>query len=162
MNNKKPSEHCNSLNICATNFTKSRPDQTIASVLTRTSKGDHSKFPVTSSEVQFIELSSDEGENARDDPVHLEDSDQDDIEQSAGTSLPSPTRSLNAQAPPSQDDDLVFVGEERPAVMSCKECGSRLFAFSAEAHMKFHEESEKVTRKAEHRQRRQIKKGKDR
>jgi hypothetical protein len=137
---------CCSLNVCATNFTKSRPDQTIANVFARTAKNSNGKAQPNTSEVQFIELSSDEDENQRPDPVFL-DSDMDDIKPSKPSTLPKTEEGLVADtmpdAPASQDDDLVFVGEERAAVMNCKECGSRLFAFSAEAHMKFHEESKK-------------------
>lgn len=160
---KASSEHIyRSLNICATNFTKSRPDQTIASILARSSKTENSKAQVTTSAVEFIELSSDEGEAALDDVTAQlgNSSDQDDVKVYAQTtSRTAATGSMDA-APASQDDDLVFVGEERPAVMSCKVCGSRLFAFSAEAHMKFHEESKKVSSKSERRHKQPTRKGK--
>jgi hypothetical protein len=38
-----------------------------------------------------------------------------------------------------EEDDLEFIGEDRPAFTTCKLCGSRLFAFSAAAHKAFHE-----------------------
>lgn len=124
-----------SLNVCATNFTKAKPDQNIASVFARTSNGVRLKTKISEQEPSIIQLSSDEEESTGE-PVILEDSDADDVK---------PTTALlqddTAVILSSQDDDLVFVGEERPNVMSCKECGSRLFAFSAAAHMKFHEES---------------------
>lgn len=156
--------HFCSLNICATNFTKSRPDQTIANVFARTAKNSNRKTQTNRSAVQFIELSSDEDESLRPDPVFLE-SDMEDIKPSPLLATDEAAMHKNdaPEAPASQDDDLVFVGEERPAVMHCKECGSRLFAFSAEAHMKFHEESKKSTAKiSSHRDRPHANKNKGR
>lgn len=95
-------------------------------------------------------------------PVYLDDSDDGDCKPHI-TKVEQHEISDEDLIPASQEDDLVFVGEERPAVTKCKECGSRLFAFSAAAHMKFHEESKKHNAKRTgQRDRVHIKKGKHR
>lgn len=46
------------------------------------------------------------------------------------------------------DEGVVYVGEQRPTLVTCRECGARLFAFSARAHRAFHEQSGGATSKA--------------
>jgi hypothetical protein len=135
---------CTSINICATNFTKSRPDRTIASAFAKAINGHKRGGKARQAESALIQLSSDDEEcteqTKQEFTYTLEDTDVEDVKPAAGTKHELSDENGHAPMTLSEYGDLIFIGEDRPKVITCKECGSMLFAFSAHIHAKFHEE----------------------
>lgn len=133
-----------SLNVCAANFSTSRPSQNIAAALAA------SKRPRKRDEVDLTLLPSDDvtsedgfsqTADGAIDPITIED-EEDTVAFREGPSSIRQKAEACIQLDDSDtnsDEDLLFVGEDRPAFTTCKICGSRLFAFSAAAHKAFHE-----------------------
>lgn len=151
------------MNICATNFTTNRPSQTIAAALAGVRKVPIKAAPL---EIDLTGLASDEEEEPQEinamepaarfrigRPVTIgldgSGSDQDAIGAGEPRDAPRPHESINLSALSDGDEDegIVYVGEQRPTLVTCAECGARLFAFSAGAHRAFHEQSGGSTRK---------------
>lgn len=119
------------MNVCAANFSTSRPSQSIAAALAASRK------PKKREEIDLTLLPSDDLDSTEagvlvsdsgTDPILIED---DEIGRDEAVKI-----DLEAE-----EEDLVYVGEDRPAFTTCKVCGSRLFAFSAAAHKAFHDKA---------------------
>ena len=125
--------------MCATNFTVSRPNQTIQNALLRQ--------PALVSgpkleEIDLTHLSSDDPfdtmEIGPDGPRCLEGADDNVLCADGDVAFSNEG---------SDDNDVLFVKEYHPNLVRCDECGCRLFPFSASAHQAFHE-SERTAEKA--------------
>ena len=149
-----------SLNICATSFTTDRPSRTIAAALAGMRKPLVKAAP---QEIDLTELASDEEQPDErgdlepavavpvDPPIWI------DLSGPEGSARPAQPRDvpvpheridLAALSDEAEDEGVVYVGEQRPTLVTCGECGARLFAFSARAHRAFHEQSGGATSKA--------------
>ena len=130
----------NRINVCATNFTVSRPNQTIQNAMSR--KLDKQNMP--RKEIDLTQISSDESFEGevieRGEPIWIDDEEiefgqQEDAEAESGR----------------QDYEVSEVDEigrkrklsnptgQQPTLVTCKKCGSRLFPFSTAAHKAFHD-----------------------
>jgi len=138
------------INICATNFTTARPSNSIQSALSRVATSNVAK--AEAEEIDLTDLPSDDLEEKG---TTLDVTSE---ERCATTRQPTDDREAiwldeeeeEAQAIvlDSDEDEVVFVKEDRPAFVHCKECGSRVFNFSAAAHAAFHKTESKASRSA--------------
>ena len=136
-----------SLNVCAANFSTSRPSQNIAAALAA------SRRPKKREEVDLTLLPSDDPDpggvglptSDGSAPIVIEDLEEDEILEEGEETKPSvdtgqPVHHIELDSEEEdEEDDIAFVKEDRPAFTTCKVCGSRLFSFSAAAHKAFHE-----------------------
>lgn len=76
-------------------------------------------------------------------PIWINDDDADDAGQQSASVIAVDESEGEEGEREADDDEVVYVGQERPAFVPCKECGSKVFSFSAAAHAAFHKTEHK-------------------